>query len=164
MLRALPLPAFSYLVLAGSRKGEGAVLARDREGVADEWRLPQGLGGWWLLETNYDRLGPPAPDDRRRAVAKRFMANYSPANFTAGAMWDLLSDRSANKTAGERGVWNSETVYSQVMEQPPFPAKPTLHWQRRGRYPESPPALDSALSAEGLAAARPPDVPAAAAM
>mmetsp|Transcript_37184 Transcript_37184/g.92134 ORF Transcript_37184/g.92134 Transcript_37184/m.92134 type:complete len:438 (+) Transcript_37184:1-1314(+) len=164
MLRALPLPAFSYFVLAGSQRGEGAVLARDREGVADEWRLPKGRDGWWLLETNYDRLGPPAPDDKRRAVAVRFMARYSPANFTLGAMWNLLSDRSANATAGERGVWNNETVYSQVMVQPPPPAMPTLHWQRRGDYPEDPPAPISALSGEVGAAVRPSDVQAVAVM
>lgn len=137
MLQALPLPAYSYFVLAGTAAGEGAVVARDRDAAANVWRLPAApnASSWWLLETNYDHLSPPAPRDRRRAVAQRFLRRYSPANFTAQAMWLLLSDRRADERAGERGVWNNTTVYSQVMMQPRAPQPPTLRFQTRGRYP-----------------------------
>jgi hypothetical protein len=122
MLRAAPLAAPSFFVLAGSGGDEGAVVARERDGAADVWRLADGIGGWYVLETNYDRTGPPAARDRRRAVVERFMARYGAARFGRTAMWLALSDRRANESAGERGVWNEETVFSQVMVQPRPPA------------------------------------------
>lgn len=136
-LQALPLPAYSYFVLAGARAGEGAVVTRNRDAAANVWRLPSrpNPAFWWLLETNYDHASQPAPADRRRAVAERFLRKYTPANFTEHAMWILLSDRRANESAGERGIWNNSTVFSQVMVQPPAPAAPTIHFQRRGKYP-----------------------------
>ena len=48
-----------YYTVGGSRAGEGAVLARSRNGTADLWRLNVSEpDGWYRLETNYDRLNP----------------------------------------------------------------------------------------------------------
>lgn len=57
-------------------------------------------------------------------------------------MWLLLSDRRANASAGERGIWNNETIFSQVMVQGPPPAQPTLRFQVRGAFPGLAPLTD----------------------
>ena len=60
----------NYFIVAGTRSGEGAVLARGREKAVDVWRLNSNdkadPDGWFRLQTNYDHWSPaPTSDDRR---------------------------------------------------------------------------------------------------
>lgn len=137
MLEAVPLPASSYFVAAGSRPLEGAVITRARDRPVDVWRLGGGsaLSGWYLLETNYDHWAPAPDSDRRRAVGERAMTRFTPANFSADGMLEVLSTWRADTARGERGIYNNKTVFSQVMLQPPPPAHGMLTVVVRGPWP-----------------------------
>lgn len=65
-----------YLIMAGANHGEGVILTRDRNRLADAWRLDEvpskdvkGINrqpDWLRLQTNYDHWTPaPSFDDRR---------------------------------------------------------------------------------------------------
>ena len=56
----------SYYILAGTEKGQGVVMTRDRAGPADLWRLNQTqVNGWYRLQTNTDHWIMPNPNDDR---------------------------------------------------------------------------------------------------
>ena len=48
------LIAPSYIIVGGTKSGEGAVITRDRASAKDLWRLDPDNGRWYLVETNYD--------------------------------------------------------------------------------------------------------------
>ena len=66
--RASPRPA--------AQRGEGAVIARDRNKAHDVWSLaPAEAGGWYRFQTNYDHENPvPVADDRRTPGVKSMEA------------------------------------------------------------------------------------------
>lgn len=110
------LSAPSYFILGGVQAGEGAVITRERDRAVDVWRLDSGAGTWYVLETNYDRSGKVKPGDDRRAVLHRELDARGANGFNATSMWQVLSSRAANVTAGERNPLNELTIYSTVMQ------------------------------------------------
>lgn len=128
-LKAAPLNAPSYFVLAGAAAGEGAVVTRDRDpapskgdaggkgaGGADVWPIDAGAGRWYVLETNYDHWGPTSVHDDRRAAGERAVERLGREDVaTPRGILSVLSDRRCNNSAGERAVLNSHTAYSAVM-------------------------------------------------
>lgn len=132
------LDAPSYFILAGIAPGEGAVLTRDRDGLADAYTLQPAADPprWYVLETNYDRWAQPDADDNRRAVAERSLAaaGGAAASLSAGGLWSVLSQTHCNASAGERPTLNSETVYTALM-QPGAAGDPLLRVKVRDPSP-----------------------------
>uniref|UniRef100_A0A7S2D4W8 Phospholipase B-like n=1 Tax=Haptolina brevifila TaxID=156173 RepID=A0A7S2D4W8_9EUKA len=84
----------SYFIVAGTKSGEGAVLARDRNKNVDTWKLnpndPNEPNGWFRLQTNYDHWDPaPTADDRRTPGVAHMVAMGRDAVTTA-AMWKVI--------------------------------------------------------------------------
>lgn len=110
-----------YYIVGGSNANEGAIVARDRNSVADTWKLdargdrtadtttPSDPDGWFRLETNYDRLQPvPKADDRRtpgvahmRTLGQGGVAAQKPAG-----LWSVIT---------QWPTFNHHTDYSAVM-------------------------------------------------
>ncbi|XP_065577192.1 acid ceramidase-like [Artemia franciscana] len=67
-----PLLAPVYLIISGTKPGEGMVITRDRKKY-DLWRLGQPsfqqISTWFLVETNYDHWKSPPFFDNRRTPA-----------------------------------------------------------------------------------------------
>jgi len=112
---AARLDAPSYFVIAGTQPGEGAI-TRSRDADAGVYALDVPLGRWYVLETNYDLWVPPAHGDDRRHPAARALADLGPGGVTSDSLLAVLSSRRCNRSAGERPVLNSETVYTTVMQ------------------------------------------------
>mmetsp|Transcript_12585 Transcript_12585/g.22227 ORF Transcript_12585/g.22227 Transcript_12585/m.22227 type:complete len:377 (-) Transcript_12585:20-1150(-) len=112
----LKINAASYFILGGTKPGEGAVLTCDRDKVADAWKLDAEAGRWYLVETNYDHYSPPARLDDRRHPIQRAMNATGSRKISADTMWDVISIRGVNRSAGERPPLNSDTIYSTVMQ------------------------------------------------
>lgn len=54
----------NYFIVGGIKKGEGAIISRDRDKAHDVWYLNS--SAWYRLQTNYDHWRPvPKADDRR---------------------------------------------------------------------------------------------------
>jgi len=120
-LSSVPLDAPSYIILAGSSPGEGAIITRDRDKADDVQRLlkiyPKAEHpSWYLLETNYDHWKAPGAHDRRRDVANHALASVGRETAgTANGLLTVLSDRECNATAGQRPVLNADTAYTAIM-------------------------------------------------
>ena len=109
MLEREPLDADSYFVVAGP--ADGAVVTRDRSGVANVTRLGDD-GRWFLVETNYDAwTDPPFGDDRRAPLTRHLEAIGAGAVDVAG-LYAALGSTACDAARGERPVLNEETVYS----------------------------------------------------
>ncbi|CAK0809927.1 unnamed protein product [Prorocentrum cordatum] len=109
------LSSASYFILGGVRAGEGAVITRNRDSVADAWKLNVRAGRWYLVETNYDHDKQPGTGDDRRHPLIRAMDATGQDNITAATLWEVISTRRVNTSAGERPPLNPGTVYSTVM-------------------------------------------------
>jgi len=112
------LAAPSYFLLSGVQPGEGALVTHGRDGTsesaADIVRLDAANGRWYVLETNYDHDKPTDAHDDRRAVATRAFARLGQQKGASinGLLSVLTDSGHCNKTAGERPVHNSHTVYT----------------------------------------------------
>jgi len=112
-----------YYTVGGGAKGEGVVVARDRNDVADAWKLDvtnaTDPDNWFRLQTNYDRTLPvPTSDDRRHpGIANMHTLGQAgaAANFDASAhyaekgltnLWDVMTTWP---------TYNHHTDYSCVM-------------------------------------------------
>lgn len=140
MLSTVPLAADSYFILGGTKAGEGAVVTRNHDAPDDVWMLGENDKGtdstWWVLETNYDHWKNTSDHDNRRAVAERFLNSTGQDAFgDLSTMLSLMLDTKYNKTNGERPVYNSETVYTAVM-QAAHPER--LNVIVHGTYPDPP--------------------------
>lgn len=110
------LDAAAYYIVGGTKRGEGAVVTRDRLKAADVWRLNATAGRWYVLETNYDHMLPPPHGDDRRHPLQRAMNATGPEHIDPESMWAVISTRTVNSSAGERGPLNDETIYSTIMQ------------------------------------------------
>jgi len=108
------LTAPCYIIIAGTRPNQGIVITRDRMDTKDKWTMKEAIGGWYLLETNYDHWGPPG-DDRRLAGEKAMNATGQ-ANINPDTMYQVLSTSP---------VLNGNTIYTIVMQA----ANPVLYYQ-----------------------------------
>jgi len=110
-LSTRPLIAPVYFILGGTRAGEGAVITRDRLKAKDVWHLKNGIGSWYVLETNYDRTNAPPEGDQRRIVATTAMNRTGQDAMTLKSLFRVLSTRGANHSMS---VLNNATTYTTV--------------------------------------------------
>ncbi|XP_076064702.1 acid ceramidase-like [Oratosquilla oratoria] len=98
-----------YYILAGTKRGEGAIVTRDRENKDIFTLLSKldGCGSWFLVQTNYDHwFNPPFFDDRRGPAVQCLMkAGRYHTSFK------LISSILSTKP-----ILNKETVYSAFMD------------------------------------------------
>merc|ERR1711879_1130182 len=125
------LGASSYMVVAGAKAGEGAVISRNGTGIdTDVQRLSQGYptdAPWYLLQDNYDHWDPtthPAPepftltngDDLRRKSGHEIMASLSPSKFGTEDMWAVMSNDGASTIgSGNWGIFNPATIHTEII-------------------------------------------------
>ena len=57
-LRNTDINALGYIILAGTKEGEGVVISRNRRGPAHEAHLNVNNGTWYLVQTNSDHWNP----------------------------------------------------------------------------------------------------------
>lgn len=116
-LSETPMISGGYITIAGAAPGEGGILTRNSTGTdTDVLRLKDGHPAgkpWYVIETNYDHWKkPPAGDDRRDNGIKSMEA-VGPDKINLETLWDVLSDE--GKGSGTRGVYNSETISTQLV-------------------------------------------------
>jgi N-acylethanolamine-hydrolysing acid amidase len=102
------ITAPTYYILAGTQPGEGVVLTRDRNTLADKWTVsatPTTSGSWYILETNYDHWKPTYKYDNRRYYGNEYMKNLGQKN---GATTDGL--KSVLTTSPVQNRFTSLTV------------------------------------------------------
>jgi hypothetical protein len=58
-LRDTPVDSLGYFILAGTKQGEGVVIARNNFGAAHESFLNSSAGTWFLVQTNNDHWVEP---------------------------------------------------------------------------------------------------------
>ena len=100
------LIAPSYIIVGGTKAGEGVVITRDRTAAKDLWRLDPDNGRWYLVETNYDHWQPPPTSDNRRDPAIKAMDETTHAGLNATSLFKVMSTPP---------VLNSGTTYTVVM-------------------------------------------------
>eukprot|EP00946_MAST-07B_sp_MAST-7B-sp1_P003038 g3038.t1 len=104
----------AYIIIAGTKSGEGAIIAKQfaKKGTnssnADVWYLSDAVnnGSFFIIETNYDRTGPPPPFDDRRYPATNCIKSLGPDNINRHSLMQVLS---SNPTM------NAATTFSSVM-------------------------------------------------
>jgi len=96
----------NYFIVAGTKRAEGAVIARGREKAADVWRLdPSEPTGWYRLQTNYDHWDPVPTADDRRHPGYKLMNDLTAARVAPASMWGVITTYP---------VFNSHTDFSLV--------------------------------------------------
>lgn len=95
----------SYIIVAGTKSGEGAVITRDRISARDVWTLdpPE---RWFLVETNYDHWEPPPKDDDRRDPANQHMNKIGRQSISLDTLFSVLTTPP---------VLNKSTTYTTLM-------------------------------------------------
>ena len=104
----------SYIIIAGVKSGQGAVITRDRLVARDSWKLDP-PNQWFLVETNYDHWLPPPSSDDRRDPAIRHMNQIGHSNITLKALFSVLTTPP---------VLNNGTTYTTLMS----PATPNKYY------------------------------------
>ena len=80
----------SYIIIAGIRSGQGAVITRDRMVTRDSWKLDPPKQ-WFLVETNYDHWLPAPSGDDRRDPAIQHLNKIGRSNVSLSALFSVLS-------------------------------------------------------------------------
>ena len=139
----IPMIAACYVIIAGTKPGEGAVITRDREEAVKPfdkgvWKLNDSDGTWYLLQTNTDHwtkppnLEPSGHDEqamfsyRRQVVGNKQMGQMGPSN--------LSPQNLINPVLSTVPVLNEHTLYSTVMSA----ADPSLEKSWIRDYPPPP--------------------------
>ena len=117
----IPMIASCYVIIAGTKPGEGVVISRDRKGLVKPfrngvWKLDVSVERWYLVQTNNDHwtkppyLEPPAGNVEfsyeKECIAKKAMEKYGQANLTPQSLTNVLS---------ENLVLDPDTLYTTVM-------------------------------------------------
>ena len=121
----IPMISSSYIIIAGTKPGEGAVISRDRREAVKPfsngvWKLDNLVGRWYLLQTNHDHwteppnLEPHSKKDDPLIISsyERFkcgneeMKKMGQVNLTPQRLVDVLSTPP---------VYNDHTFYVTVM-------------------------------------------------
>jgi len=92
-----------YLTVAGARRGEGAVITRERESPKDVWSLTVPTM-WFVVQTNYDHWLPSG--DKRAETAIRGMNGMNISTLTLEGMYQVISTPP---------VFNKGTEYSTLI-------------------------------------------------
>jgi hypothetical protein len=101
-----PLISESYIIISGTRAGEGAVITRNRTVAADVWSLDESNERWYLLQTNHDHWRPSPPGDHRSEVGDGAMNRIGRSNISAQAIYEVLSTKP---------LLNAQTTYTTSM-------------------------------------------------
>eukprot|EP01090_Pellita_catalonica_P002777 TRINITY_DN1236_c0_g2_i1.p1 TRINITY_DN1236_c0_g2~~TRINITY_DN1236_c0_g2_i1.p1 ORF type:complete len:454 (+),score=73.02 TRINITY_DN1236_c0_g2_i1:25-1362(+) len=101
-----PLLADVYLITAGTKPGEGAIISRNETGSRNTWMLDAKSGRWFEAETNYDHWDPAPWYDDRRYYANKGMEAIGQEGVTLEKMLTVLSTKP---------VLNRMTTYSILM-------------------------------------------------
>ena len=101
-----PLIAPAYIIVGGTRPGEGVVITRDRARTVNLMRLDASHGQWYVVVTNHDPWKPPRRPDDRRATAIKALNRVGRDSINATTLYRVLSTPP---------VLNSETVYTAIM-------------------------------------------------
>ena len=117
----IPMISSCYVIIAGTKPGEGVVISRDRKGPVKPfsdgvWKLDVSVGRWYLLQTNNDHwtkppdLEPPHGNAKfsyeREYAGNKAMEKCGQANITPHNLINVLSTNP---------VLNTDTVYTTVM-------------------------------------------------
>ena len=119
----IPMIASCYVIIGGTKPGEGAVISRDRREAVKPlsngiWKLDASEGRWYLLQTNNDHwtkppnIEPAGHDDltkfsyEREVAGNTAMANMGQSNLSPQGLIDVLSTGP---------VFNKHTLYTTVM-------------------------------------------------
>ena len=102
MLQTTPMIAPSYLIIAGTESGQGAVITRNRDGAEDTWTISD--KEWFLVQTNDDHWLP--PEDNRRDATNKHMEKYDPTNIDSKSMLNIMN---------MKPTLNRYTTYTSVM-------------------------------------------------
>jgi len=93
----------AYIIIAGTEKAQGAVVALDFNGTAekrgeswkpyDVWHLSDQLSNnsFYVIETNYDRRAAPPDFDDRRYPAENCLDALGTHGVTLPALWKVMS-------------------------------------------------------------------------
>jgi len=92
-----------YYILAGTKRGEGVVISRNRQNAADIWMIDTSVGRWFEVETNYDHWVQAPWFDNRVDPANAAMNAIGQKNVTLDNMMKVLSTKP---------VFNIQTTYS----------------------------------------------------
>ena len=95
----------SYIIIAGVKSGQGAVITRDRIVTRDTWKLHP-PNQWFLVETNYDHWLPAPSGDDRRDPAIQHMNTIGRGNISLNALFSVLTTPP---------VLNNGTTYTTLM-------------------------------------------------
>ena len=95
----------SYIIIAGVKSGQGAVITRDRIDTRDSWKLDP-PNQWFLVETNYDHWLPPPSGDDRRDPAIQHMNQIGRSKITLDTLYSVLTTPP---------VLNNSTTYTTLM-------------------------------------------------
>jgi hypothetical protein len=114
LLNSTAVIAPAYYVVAGTRRGEGAVVTRNRDGPDQShsegiWSIGDGTKApaeWYRLETNFDHWWPDLLTDGRRAAANQMMVGMGQQGVGLGPLLGLLSTPP---------VLASDTVYTALI-------------------------------------------------
>jgi acid ceramidase len=101
-----PLISESYIIVSGTRAGEGAVITRNRTVAADVWSLDESNERWYLLQTNHDHWRPSPPGDHRSEVGDGAMSRIGRSNISSQAIYEVLSTKP---------LLNAQTTYTTSM-------------------------------------------------
>jgi len=93
-LSTTPIMAPVYYIVGGSKPGEGAIIARSREGIVETVKLnPRTANGWYILEDNYDPSGKPLFIDDRRTPGNQCMQKLGRKNVGFEGIFNVLSSQ-----------------------------------------------------------------------
>ena len=102
-MKTYPIVADVYYTVAGTKSGEGIVIARNRTDTANTTQIDTSTGKWYTLITNYDWWKPQPWFDDRYDPAVQYMNAMSQANVTLDGMFKVMSTKP---------VLNLQTVYT----------------------------------------------------
>ena len=119
----IPMIASCYIIITGTKPGEGAVIARDRNQAVKPfskgvWKLDASKGTWYLLQTNNDHWSVP-PDIEPNGHAD--LMDWSYARKMAGCEAMVKMGQSNLSPEGLIGVlstypaFNQDALYTTVM-------------------------------------------------
>ncbi|XP_071495134.1 acid ceramidase-like [Diadema antillarum] len=93
-LTSVELLVSSYIIVGGTRPGEGVIISR-AEGKKCDAIEPMELSkdGWFVMKTNYDTWKAPPFYDNRRIFANKCLRNMTQANVGFAGIYNVMSTK-----------------------------------------------------------------------
>lgn len=97
-----------YIVLGGTKSGEGALVTRDRLKTVDVLTLNVKKDRWFIVQSNFDHWDP--DEDNRRTTAEIFLKEIKHENLDEDTMWAVLKQTpTRHKLTISRTVMSAHT-------------------------------------------------------